>query len=246
MKKTWIKIRRGLLTPEHRNKLGIRIWLYLYMIDRTNWETGKIFEWRDKPEADDLEMPWRTLQQQRQQLENDGYIACKQVQQSQEITINNWINPREYSGEIYNTTEGVRDSSYPHIGGGTIHGTNHGTNHPSVKPSTLPLDSHITEHKTEVKPGKPRDTRLDHPAIIAYREEAHLHVPINWRDGVIETVDQVDKWTELVHEWIGRGWKKTNISGMLDAYKKGGIRKNGRGQSSSLGVLQELIEEENG
>ena len=250
MKKTWIKIKRGLLTPEHRNKLGPRLWLYMYMLDRVNWDTGIIYGWKDKDEAEDFEMPWRTLQTQRQQLETDGYITCKSVWQGQDITVHKWTNPREYSGEVYNTTDGYAESRTHTDGGieeeGTNHGTRHGTNHPYRESRTPSLDSQNTEHSTEVKTGKPRDTRLDHPAIIAYREEAHLHVPINWRDGVIETVSQVDKWTELVHEWIGRGWNKRNISGMLDAYKKGGISKNDRGKSSSLGVLQELIEEENG
>ena len=74
MKKTWIKIKRGLLEPKHREILGIRIWLYIHMLDRTDWETGIIYGWKDKDEAEDLSMPWRTLQQQRQQLEKLSLI----------------------------------------------------------------------------------------------------------------------------------------------------------------------------
>jgi hypothetical protein len=75
----------------------------------------------------------------------------------------------------------------------------------------------------KTKKGKKRDPLLDHPAIIAYKDEARLHVPIAWREEVCETVDDAERWKELVHEWIGHGWNKQNISGMLEAYTNGGI-----------------------
>ena len=75
------------------------------------------------------------------------------------------------------------------------------------------------------KKGKERDPLLDNPAIIAYRDEVRLHVPIPWREEVCKTVDDPDRWKELVHEWIGHGWNKQNISGMLQAYTNGGIGK---------------------
>jgi len=150
VKKTWIKIKRGLLEPKHRETLGIRIWLYIHMLDRTDWDTGIIYGWKDKDEAEDLSMPWRTLQQQRQQLEKDGYIICKQMPGCQEITITNWTNPREYSGKVYNTTDGGTQSSVPTDGGseegGTMQGTNKGTNKTYSKSRTLPYNSHITNH----------------------------------------------------------------------------------------------------
>ncbi len=71
------------------------------------------------------------------------------------------------------------------------------------------------------KPKAPRDIRLDHPAIKAYRGIVHLQVPEAWREDVIEVVgDRLDEWRELLKAWIGKGWNKQNISGMLDAFKK--------------------------
>ena len=102
MKKTWIKIKRGLLEPKHRDRLGIRIWLYVYILDNTDWETGQIREWRDKDAADEMQMPARTLTQHRQQLEDDGYITCELAGNKQIITIHNYTNPRQYDGEITN------------------------------------------------------------------------------------------------------------------------------------------------
>lgn len=123
MKKTWIKIKRGLLEPKHRDALGIRIWLYLYMLDNVDWETGTIPNWTDKAAAKELQMSIRTLTTQRQELEDAGYISCIQKVRSQTITINNWTNPREYSGDVYNKGtrkrvplgERVRETEYPRV-----------------------------------------------------------------------------------------------------------------------------------
>jgi hypothetical protein len=77
----------------------------------------------------------------------------------------------------------------------------------------------------KVSKKKTRDPLLDHPAIIAYKDEARLHVPITWRKQVCDTVDDAVMWKELVHSWIGKGWNKQNIEGMLQAYVNGGIDK---------------------
>lgn len=109
MKRTWIKVKRGLLEPKHREKIGIRVWLYVYMLDLVDWKTGMIPNWTDKEAAAALDMPWRTVQRQRQQLAIDGYINCVQAYQSTDIFIRNWTNPREYSGDVINKgTQPVR------------------------------------------------------------------------------------------------------------------------------------------
>ena len=113
MKRTWIKVRRGLLEPKHRERLGARVWLYIYILDNTDWNTGTITGWTDGNAADELGMPVRTLQDQRQRLAEDGYISCAADFQSQIITVHNWINPREYSGEVYNPTGEGTESSVP-------------------------------------------------------------------------------------------------------------------------------------
>ena len=95
-KKTWIKVRRGILDPKHRIKLGAAWCLYLYMLDRVNWDTGIIYEWKDQDAADDLEMPLPTLRHQRRHLENELYIATDIKRYGLEITVNNWEDPRNY------------------------------------------------------------------------------------------------------------------------------------------------------
>lgn len=102
MKKTWIKVKRGLLQKKHRDALGVRVWLYFYMLDRANWDTGKITGWTDQDAADDNEMALRTVRDQRQDIEAAGYIACQQVGQHQVITIFDYVSPRSYDGQVLN------------------------------------------------------------------------------------------------------------------------------------------------
>ena len=107
MKKLWISIKRGLIRdPKHRVAMGECVWLFQYMIDVADWDTGKIFGWKDEAAADDMQMPIRTLREQRRKLESLDYIVCTQKQYDQEIAITNWTNPREYSGEVYNPKQG--------------------------------------------------------------------------------------------------------------------------------------------
>lgn len=102
MKKTWIKVKRGLLQPKHREAMGVKVWLFFYMLDRANWDTGKIADWTDQDAADDNEMPIRTVRDQRQGLEDAGYIACVQVGSRQIITIFDYVSPRSYDGQVLN------------------------------------------------------------------------------------------------------------------------------------------------
>lgn len=144
-KKTWIKIKRGLTEPKHRNKIGQKIWLYLHMLDRADWNTGLIYDWRDKDEADDMCMNWRTLRDHRQGLENEGYISCHLAGDHQVIEIHNWTNPREYSGEVYNEKEGgASETVPPENGKGDIEGDMKGDIQGYSKSRTPTLYSHIT------------------------------------------------------------------------------------------------------
>ena len=101
-KKTWIKVKRGILEPKHRRKLGSSWFLYFYMLDKTNLEDGTIHEWRDEAAAEELDIPLITLRGQRRKLEDEQYIQTTQKQYCLEIRVNNWTNPREYSGKVYN------------------------------------------------------------------------------------------------------------------------------------------------
>jgi len=93
-----------------------------------------------------------------------------------------------------------------------------------------------SKDKIKVSPAKagkrkrpPRDERLDHPAIKEYRAQARLHAPVNWRDDIISAVgERSEEWGQHVKSWMGNGWNKGNIKGLLESWKNGGISKNGK------------------
>ena len=102
-KKHWIMVKRGLSAdPKHREAMGQAVWCFLHILDRADFETGKVYDWRDADEAEDMGVNERTLRAWRQSLEKAGYIKCQQKQRGLEITIWNWINPRDYSAGIIN------------------------------------------------------------------------------------------------------------------------------------------------
>ncbi len=101
-RKTWIKLKRGILDPKHREAIGIRIWLYLYILDKANWEEGAVITWRDQDAAEELEMPIYTIREQRRQLEASGYVKTEHRSDHLRLTVSKWVNPREYSGQVYN------------------------------------------------------------------------------------------------------------------------------------------------
>ena len=143
MKKTWIKIKRGLLEPKHRDRLGIRIWLYLYILDKADWETGKVLEWRDAAAADELDMHVRTIRQQRQKLDEDDYITCEQKYHKQVITIHNYLNPRKYDEEPMNKHGDINLSPLPD---GDNDGAYNGDNDGVIEFVTPSYRSHTTNH----------------------------------------------------------------------------------------------------
>ena len=101
-RRTWITVKRGILEPKHRFALGELIWLFMYILDITNWEAGTIEEWSDKGVAEDMDMPLPTLIDQRRKLQEKGYITCERKQHGIRVIVHNWTNPREYTGKKYN------------------------------------------------------------------------------------------------------------------------------------------------
>lgn len=109
MKRTWIKVKCGILEPKHREKMGKTVWLYLYMLDLADWDKGLIKNWRDEYHAKEFGMEIRTFQEWRRILEEEGYITTIKHRNTQTIIIKNYTSPKEYSGEVYNL-DGVTES----------------------------------------------------------------------------------------------------------------------------------------
>lgn len=96
---------------------------------------------------------------------------------------------------------------------------------------TITKQTNTKEKKGRKPPARKPKRDLDHPAIQAYRVNAHLHVKKTWRQRVIDSVgdDQADvkRWGELVDDWVGSGWNKSNVKGMLEKFQ-GKPRANGK------------------
>ena len=102
MKRTWITVKRGILEPKHRFALGELIYLFMFILDKTNWESGVIEDWLDIGASEEMEMPVETLRDQRRKLETKGYITCERKQRGIRVIVHNWTNPKEYTGKKYN------------------------------------------------------------------------------------------------------------------------------------------------
>jgi len=78
-----------------------------------------------------------------------------------------------------------------------------------------------------------RDANLDHKAIIGYKELAHLHVPTALRDDWVACAEEIgtEKLLAFTKEWIGNGWNKQNVNGIMDYARGGRHAKAGRGRS---------------
>ena len=145
-KKTWIKVKRGLLEPKHVERLGVRFPYYLYLLDRADWGEGAVLFYRDRDAADDLGIPITTIRKQRVILEKDKYISCLQKKDHQTITIKNWTNPREYSGQVYNKGDQKGAPSIEEVDEG-----NHKGNHKGIVTMVTPSSSsHITHHIKDI------------------------------------------------------------------------------------------------
>ena len=138
MKKQWISVKCGLSRdPKHRRQMGKTVWTFLHMLDLADWETGIVYDWKDENAAEDMGIDIRVLREDRRQLEKEDYISCKQKQYGQDITIHNWTNPREYTGEVYNKKQGYKKLPPSKDAQGDTQGDAQG----SIKDVTPTLDS---------------------------------------------------------------------------------------------------------
>jgi len=93
--RTWIKIHSGLTNdPTHRERMGIRVWLFMWLVDHAEWDTGVVYNYTDKWAGEEMQVSSRTIERQRQDLEGQDYIFCHAGFQCQHIRIMRWRNPK--------------------------------------------------------------------------------------------------------------------------------------------------------
>lgn len=176
-RRTFIKVRRGILEAKHVHDLGVLFPLYLLMLDRANWQSGKVLFYRDQDVADQFEMPIRTVREWRRKLAELGYIDCSQTGNHQEITINKWSNPRENEdiNPLYNYGEGDTfmepnglegDNNMEPLAEGYIEGDMEGYIEGSRKHVTLPI-SDIRYHTPDSE-GEKNKRGLAYQKLFSY------------------------------------------------------------------------------
>lgn len=93
------------------------------------------------------------------------------------------------------------------------------------------------------------DALIYHAAMEAYRNITHLQVTGAWRVKVARAVGQdvedLMRWHALVEDWIGFGWNKMNVKGMLETFEGGGIKsRDGKSIPAAPSGRYELAEED--
>lgn len=140
MKKSWIKVHTGLTNdPKHRETIGVRIWLYLALINHADYETGFVWDYTDSDMASEMGMSINTLRTWRRELEDAKYIRCYPGYQCQHIMIAKWRNPKLLEPPQINVANDMGE--YPKV-----------ITPPRRKVITLTLDPHSSHDITVPNP----------------------------------------------------------------------------------------------
>lgn len=206
--KDWVKIKIGLVSdPKHRQRMGQAIWLYLHILDRADWNTGTVFNWKDEAEADDMNMPIYTFRREFKQLENAGYIKRVRSQYESRIVIRKYVNPRSYSGETMNDDDG--DSQSEQICSVSKSQTKQQSEHQTKQSSKVSTcSSHVFNNHTQEGANAPR-----------------VKLPVSYSD--LEAI--FDLYRTLFAErfgarpTVGNDQDRKNINRLLSDYDRGTV-----------------------
>jgi hypothetical protein len=264
MKKTWIKIKRGILEPKHIDQLGQAWYLYFYILDQADWETGTVKNWKDSFAADDLGKPIGLIREHRKKLFDEKYIKFIKGQHNQTIIINNWTDPRRYDFHVINPTGQTSEESersrcesevqsesqttfeqaqnnvpsYNHISHNNI-----STISQSDKPTYYqPCD----DDGLDLTPQQELKLKQQHPAYIAYYHVTKKRPKNELIDLIIEKIGDFPDQSNLEAcrlEWLSRGYNPMSLK-WLDWYVNGipGYQKNNV-QESNNAILKQAMEE---
>lgn len=97
---------------------------------------------------------------------------------------------------------------------------------PMVKEFNQEVVKEFNTQKKDIKKRKKsssatRDPRVDAWQLQVYRELARYHVPIAFRDEILQTVTDETIWANVIRTWIGRGYRPNAVGSMLEWYRKG-------------------------
>ena len=91
----------------------------------------------------------------------------------------------------------------------------------SEKESPSPRSTLITRIEAKI--------RAQEPAILAYKQITGKSPPIAWCDDLVSTVQDCERWRDVVKTYVGQGWNPSNVANMLEFYKRNDIPGSGNG-----------------
>lgn len=226
-KKNWIMVKRGLIVePKHRVALGVFVWLYLHIIDRCDWETGVVLEWRDEIEANEMLMPVRTLRYQRRKLQELGYITAQQGQGKQTITVHRWVNPRNYSGEVLNVTGDTDTERWPlkssNHGGkplqpeGDNHGDNHGSYQGGVNVVTSSISDQGSSNQGSTVVPEPENRKKTASSDWPEKSKPLVEAYVSWINGDPGESEKIDS---RAVDWLAQNYTVAQVKIVYDQMK---------------------------
>lgn len=93
---------------------------------------------------------------------------------------------------------------------------------PKQKPAPSPSPSPIKSPRPKEGRGE-RDPNLDDPAVIAYRDKAKTTPDETQRAAIVGgAIADIERWKLDITHWLGHGWNKRNVTGILAFYQNGG------------------------
>ncbi len=231
-KRTFIKVRSGLLEPKHRRKMGSAVWLYLYILDRVNWDDGILHEWIDESVAYELDMSVSTVRYQRRKLEDEGYIQSRQHQYYLSITVTNYDNPAG-QGDKSLTPSKIQ---------GDKQGDNQGDNQGDQNLTPLHIDSDLQTNRLTDKsvPRAPEITEIipdeiiDYEAVTGfkpYRAQWNVIIPAMQ---YIQRKDRVAYLRQYFTEMVSRGHNPNALFWLTEWARDGTIPTTRKGKEAKV------------
>jgi hypothetical protein len=86
------------------------------------------------------------------------------------------------------------------------------------------------------KKKKERDPNLDNPSVILYRDVTHRTPDHIKRQLIVDAaISDMDKWKSIIIEWVGKGFNRENVIGLIGVYQNGWQKQNTVNQDNPLG-----------
>jgi hypothetical protein len=102
---------------------------------------------------------------------------------------------------------------------------------PHPRGTERPTKREVHDSKKQEKGGAAVAASARHPAIRAFRQNAHRYPAKSWFQDVADTVGEgpadVEFWGQVVKAWVGTGYNPVNVRGMLDYYRRGELPSTG-------------------